>query len=138
MHRQPSYVQEITRKYISAYRGLMDVSKWGGGGVWFRGTNKIILFVWFYKWPESVKNNLCTVQNVIGNINIYDLELLGILIYWLTLEDTVGSENLKHESPTIQCDDISTVSWVQKFRSNSSPVVGNILRSLATQLLHVN
>ena len=77
---------------------------------------------------------LCTDKNPEEKITIYDLELLGVLMYWLALEQAVSKEELKHQSPSIWCDNLAAVLWIYKFRSNTSPLAGNILRVLATRL----
>ena len=80
------------------------------------------------------EKELCTDNNPKGKITICDLELLGILMHWLALEQAVNKEDLKHQSPAIWCDNLAAVSWVYKFRSNTSALAGNILRTLATRL----
>ena len=77
---------------------------------------------------------LCTDKNSKRKITICDLELLGILMHWLALEQAVSKEELKHQSPSIWCDNLAAVSWIYKFRSNTSTLAGNILRVLATRL----
>jgi len=104
--------------------------------VWFGGTNRLQPFVWYYKWPDAVKQQLCTDQNKDGTITISDLELLGILMHWITLEHAVGKNNIKHTSPAIWCDNLAAVIWIHKFRNNTSTIATNILRALATRLHH--
>merc|ERR1712130_313010 len=100
----------------------------------FSGTKRLQPFVWFQKWPQAVIDELCTDQNPEGKITICDLELLGILMQWLALEQAVTKEDLKHQSPSIWYDNLAAVSWVYKFRSNTSPLAANILRALAKRL----
>ena len=134
MRTRPSHVRELTMNKEAAFKGLVDASKWGVGGVWFSGTKRLRPFVWFQKWPTSVTEELCTDKNPKGKITICDLELLGILMHWLALEQAVSKEELKHQSPSIWCDNLAAVSWIYKFRSNTSTLAGNILRVLATRL----
>ena len=56
------------------------------------------------------------------------------ILEWIALEKAVGTTALKHQSPAIWCDNIVAVSWVHKFRSNTSPLAGNILQAFATRL----
>ena len=51
MESRLSHVNEQTCMNKAVYQGLMDASKWGVVGVWFKGTKDIEPFVWFYKWP---------------------------------------------------------------------------------------
>ena len=134
MRSRPSHVKELIMHKTATYQGLVDAAKFGVGGVWFSGTKDLAPFVWFYEWPEEIRRQLCTDQNPNGPITISDLELLGILMHWIALEDAVGKNELKYGSPAIWCDNISAVTWCYKFRSNSSTIAGNILRVLATRL----
>ena len=134
MESRPSHVKELTRRNKAAYQGFVDASKWGVGGVWFKGTKNIAPFVWFYEWPQSIRDRLCTDANPKGDITISDLELLGVLMHWLALEHAVGTEALRHQSPAIWCDNMSAVSWIHKFRTATSRIASNILRALATRL----
>ena len=49
MRTRPSHVQELTMNKKTAYRGLVDPSKWGIGGVWFSKTKRLQPFVWFQR-----------------------------------------------------------------------------------------
>ena len=134
LRSKPSHVRELTMNKEAAFRGLVDAVKWGVEGVWFSGTKRLQPFIWFQKWPPTVTKELCTDENPKGKIIICDLELLGILIHWLALEHAVSKAELKHQSPSIWCDNLAAVSWIYKFRSNTSTLAGNILRVLATRL----
>ena len=118
----------------NAYRGLVDASKWGCGGVRFSGTQNLAPFVWYIKWLKDIQKQFCTADNRKGTITISDLELLGIFLRWLALEMAVGKVNLKHQSPAIWCDNISAVAWTQKLRSSTSQIAGGVLRAFATRL----
>ena len=106
----------------------------GVGGLWFSGTKRLQPFVWFQRWTRSVIEELCTDKNLKGKITICDLELLAILMHWLALGQAVSNEELKHQSPSIWCDNLAAVSWIYKFRSNTSSLAGNILHVLVTRL----
>lgn len=134
MRSRPSHVKELIMQEENAYRGLVDASKWGCGGVWFSGTQRLAPFVWYIKWPNKIKELLCTAENKRGPITISDLELMGIFLQWLALEMAVGKSNLKHHSPAIWCDNISAVAWTRKLRSSTSLKAGGILRAFATRL----
>ena len=59
-------------------------------------------------------------------------------MHWLALEAAVGPNALKHQSPSIFCDNINAVSWCYKYRSNTSIIATRILTVLATRLHHCN
>ncbi len=134
MRSRPSHVRELIMHKEAAYQGLVDAAKFGAGGVWFSGTKNLAPFVWFYEWPEKVRQQLCTDNNKNGTITISDLELLGILMHWLALEVAVGIKQLKHQSPAIWCNNINAVTWCYKFCNKTSTIAGNILRVLATRI----
>lgn len=134
MQSRPSHVKELVRNPKPAYQGLVDAAGWGVGGVWFSGFKLIPPIVWYFEWPEHIRNNLCTDNNPEGPITISDLELLGIFMHWLTLEKVIGKDKLEKESLAIWCDNISAVAWVHKFRNSKSNVATNILRAFATRI----
>ena len=134
MRSRPSHVNELIMQEENAYRGLVDASKWGCGGVWFSGTQNLAPFVWYIQWPAAIHKLLCTAEHKNGTITISDLELLGIFLQWLALEIAVGKANLKQQSPAVWCDNISAVAWTRKLRSSTSQIAGGILRAFATRL----
>ena len=134
MRRRPSHVNELTKRDTNAYRGFVDASKWGVGGVWFAGTKPLAPFVWFVEWPEDIRNKLISPANPNGTLSISDLELIGILMHWLALEQAVTPADLLHQSPAIWCDNLPGVSWIYKFRTSKSHVASAILLALATRL----
>ena len=81
MKSKPSHVKELTRRNKAAYQGFLEASNWGVGALWFKSTKNIAPFVWFYEWPQSIRDRLCTDANPKGDITISDLELLGVLMH---------------------------------------------------------
>ena len=131
MRSRPTHVRElITHK--PSYQGLVDASKWGVGGVWFSGKNNLPPFVWYLEWPQSIRDELSSSTNPNGSISISDLELMGIFMHWMALEQAV--DDLTHTSVAIWCDNISAVSWIYKFRTSTSPIASSILKALATRM----
>jgi hypothetical protein len=56
--RRPTHVTELV-EHPPAYQGFVEASKWGVGGVWFGGTKQLIPIVWFYKWPQTIREQFC-------------------------------------------------------------------------------
>ena len=131
--QRPTHVKELVL-HKAAYQGFVDASKWGVGGVWFGGLNNLSPIVWFWEWPETVRRTLVSSTNRTGLLTISDLELMGILLHWLVLEQTVEQDQLKHTSIAIWCDNLPAVSWVYKMRTSTSPIAARILRALAVRL----
>jgi hypothetical protein len=91
---RPTHVTELA-EHPPAYQGFMDASKWGVGGVWFGGTKQLITIVWFYEWPQTIRNQFCSASNKTGSLTILDLELTGILLQRLVLEHVVDRLTLR-------------------------------------------
>ena len=133
--RRPTHVRELV-EHTPSYRGFVDASKWGVGGVWFGGTSSIEPVVWFLPWPSHVQENFCSSTNPDGGVTISDLELMGIFMHFLVLEEITKRSNrtLAHTSVAIWCDNLPAVAWTYKFRSATSPLASRILRALAVRL----
>jgi hypothetical protein len=131
-----THVAELI-KHPPSYQGFVDASKWGVGGVWFSGTKQLIPIVWFYEWPQDIRDQFCSSSNKTGTLTISDLELTGILLHWLVLEHIVDIATLCDASVSIWCDNLPAVAWMYKFRTSTSLVAARILRALAVRL-HTN
>jgi hypothetical protein len=42
--------------------------------------------VFWWEWPEDIKNNIKTLQNPKGKISKSDLKMAGLLMLWLVIE----------------------------------------------------
>ena len=73
MRSRPSHVKELIRNKEPTYQDFLDASKWGVGGVWFGGTQKLEPFVWYFQWPKEVEEQLYTDDKKNGTITISDL-----------------------------------------------------------------
>ena len=131
--RRPTHVAELI-EHPPAYQGFVDASKWGVGGVWFGGTKPLIPIVWFFEWPQDIRDQFCSASNKSGRLTISDLELTGILLQWLVLEHIVDPVTLRDASVSIWCDNLPAVAWMYKFRTSTSPIAARILRALAVRL----
>jgi len=132
---RPTHVKELV-EHTPTFRGFVDASKWGVGGVWFGGTLPLQPTVWFTPWPDTIRTQLCTDKNRHGTITISDLELAGILFHFLALESIATKQgySLKHQSVAIWCDNLPAVAWTYKFRTATSDVSARLLRALAVRL----
>jgi hypothetical protein len=69
VERRPTHVRELV-EHPPAYQGFVDASKWGAGGVWFGGTKQLVPIVWFYEWPQTIRNQFCSASNKTGSLTI--------------------------------------------------------------------
>jgi hypothetical protein len=53
--KRPTHVAELI-KHPPSYQGFVDASKWGVGGVWFSSTKQLVPIVWFYEWPQDIRD----------------------------------------------------------------------------------
>ena len=126
---RPTFCDELVPT-LPTYQGFVDASKWGVGGVWFSGTKNLPPIVWFQKWPKEVQQRLVTDDNPHGNITIAELELFGVFLQWLVLEQAVAAEDLERKSVAIWCDNLPAVAWLYKMRNSGSKFAARILLSL--------
>ena len=131
--RRPTHVTELI-EHPPSYQGFVDASKWGVGGVWFSGTKLVVPIVWFFEWPQDIRDQFCSSANKTGSLTISDLELTGILLHWLVLEHIVDPITLRDSSVSIWCDNLPAVAWMYKFRTSTSLIAARILRALAVRL----
>jgi hypothetical protein len=102
----------------------------------FGGTKQSIPIVWFYEWPQTIRNQFCSASNKTGSLTISDLELTGILLQWLILEHVVDTSTLRDAGISIWCDN-QAVACMYKFRTSTTLVAARIFRALAVRL-HTN
>jgi hypothetical protein len=131
--RRPTHVKELV-EHQPQYQGFVDASKWGVGGVLFSRIASMIPIVWFLEWPQEIPDQFCSSTNKSGQLTISDLDLTGILLQWLVLEQAVDTKTLKHNSIAIWCDNLPAVAWTYKFQTSTSPIAARILRALAVRL----
>ena len=110
-----------------AYLGYCDACKYGAGGVWISGNQNILPIVWRIKWPQSVVDRVTS-----GHVTINDLEMAGLLLQYLLLEQLVPMEHLQ---TAVWCDNTSAVSWTVKMSSSKSRIGQQLTRALACRML---
>ena len=75
---------------------------------------------------------VCTQDNPDGPITNSDLEVAGMLIFWLVMEEVAPC--LRHKRVGLYCDNLAAVSWVARTLACSSKVAGLLLVTLALRL----
>ena len=112
-----------------AYIGFCDACKYGAGGIWISGNKQIPPLVWRVKWPEEIVAAFYDEPN--GYLTINDLEMAGVLLAYLLLEQLVP---MQHTHTALWCDNTSAVSWTAKMSSKKSAVGHQLVRALALRL----
>ena len=85
---EPTSVNELVPGE-AVYKGTLDASGEGAGGVWVHGTKEIAPLVWRVKFPPEVATRLVTQDNPSGDITNSDLEMVAKVLGWLVLEANV-------------------------------------------------
>ena len=109
--------------------GFCDACKWGAGGVWLSGKSQLHPIVWRVQWPPDISQRFQSSHNPEGDLTINDLEMAGLLLHCLVLEQVVP--NLENKHAAAWCDNTSTVSWARRLASKRSLVGQRLLRALA-------
>ena len=115
------------------YGGYCDASKQGAGGVWFGIEKELPAIVWRVQFPLEIQNQLVSVENPRGKISNSDLEMVGLLLQWLVLENFA---DLAHKHVACWCDNTPTVAWASKLLATKATRAAHILRILALRMIH--
>jgi hypothetical protein len=127
--RRPTHVSELVAQDFN-YVGFCDASAFGAGGVWFSGNKSIPPSVWRVEFPADITAQVVSQKNPRGVLTNSDLEMAGVLLHYLALEEIVP--DLRHAQVAIGCDNSPAVAWTKKMATHaSSPVAHRLLRGLA-------
>ena len=130
--QEPIHVKELVVG-DAAYKGTLDASGEGAGGMWLPGTKPLAPIVWHWKWPQEVKEGLVTFANPKGKITNSDLEMAAELLGWLVLEANVP---LRHKHVGMCSDNSTTVAWQMRGASKRSAVANRLLRVMVVTMRH--
>ncbi len=128
--KQPTHVNELVAG-DPAYKGTLDASGEGAGGVWLPAAKSMAPVVWRVEWPQEIKDRLVTPDNPDRDITNSDLEMGAEVLGWLALEARVPT---KHEHVGVCSDNSPTVAWQTRGASKRSRVANRLLRVLAIRL----
>ena len=111
------------------YVGFCDACKYGAGGVWLSGKSDLHPVIWRVAWPPDIVARLISRDNPDGDLTINDLEMAGLLLHYLVLEQLLPDMAGKHAAAW--CDNTSTVSWARRQSCKRSRVGQRLLRALS-------
>ena len=112
--------------------GIKDASKHGIGGIIIGENKGCTPTVFRVEWPDDIKQDLVTEDNPQGRITNSDLEMAGLLLLYLIMEEVCDLHSGSHVA--LFSDNQPTVSWVQRLASKSSVVAGQLIRALSLRL----
>ena len=112
--------------------GITDASGFGVGGC-IVGENKAVPpTVFRFQWPEDITTDIVSESNPNGRITNSDLEMAGLLLLWLVMEDVCPT--LADAHVALFSDNSPTVHWVQRLAAKHSRVAMQLVRALALRL----
>ncbi len=114
------------------YIGVKDALSHGVGGV-IIGKNKALApTVFRVKWPDDITASLTFSANPTGTITNLDLEMAGLLILWLIMEQVYPDLSGAHVA--LFSDNSPKVHWVAQMAAKQSKCTMQLLWVLALRL----
>ena len=111
--------------------GITDASGHGLGGVIVGERKGVPPTVFRLQWPEDITRNIISDDNPSGTLTNSDLEMAGLLMLWLVMEDVC---NVTDAHVALFSDNSPTVHWVQRLAAKHSEVAMQLIRALALRL----
>ena len=112
--------------------GVKDASGHGVGGVIIGENEACPPTVFRMEWPDDIKAEINSSQNRNGRLTNSDLEMAGLLLLFLVMEEVCTLRSGSHIA--LFSDNQPTVSWVERLAAKSSAVAGQLVRALALRL----
>jgi len=88
--------------------------------------------VWHVQFPDTIQCQVVSHINPRGTITNSDLEMVGLLLQWIVLEQFT---DLTHAHVTCWCDNTPTVAWATKLLATKATNAARLLRILALRML---
>ncbi len=110
------------------YVGITDASGHGLGGVIVGERKGVPPTVFRLQWPEDITRNIISDDNPTGTLTNSDLEMAGLLMLWLVMEDVC---DITDAHVALFSDNSPTVHWVQRLAAKHSEVAMQLIRALA-------
>ena len=114
------------------YIGVKDASIHGVGGYIIGEKDKCIPTVFRHPWPKDIQDDLVSERNPTGRITNSDLEMAGLVMLFLIMEEVCPNMAEKHIA--LYSDNAPTVSWVTRLASKHSVIAAQLLRALVLRL----
>ena len=111
--------------------GITDASGHGLGGVIIGEHRAVAPIVFRLQWPRDISDSIVSDNNPTGTITNSDLELAGLLMLWLVMEEVC---DVQDAHVALFSDNSPTVHWVQRLAAKHSHVAMQLIRALALRL----
>ena len=126
--REPTRCRELIQGWPD-YIGFVDASGHGAGGVVIGELSPCVPTIFRWQWPPDITQDIKTTENPGGHISNSDLEMAGLVLLWLTMEEVCGP--LKEKRLTLFNDNSPTIGWATKLASKRSTVAEHLIQALA-------
>ena len=113
------------------YVGITDASGHGLGGVIIGEGLQATPTVFRMQWPPDISDSIVSDDNPTGSITNSDLEMAGLLVLWLVMEEVC---DVKDSHVALFSDNSPTVHWVQRLAAKHSAIAMQLIRALALRL----
>ena len=114
------------------YVGITDASGHGAGGCIIGENKSVPSTIFRFQWPPDISTAIISDDNPDGSITNSDLEMAGLLLLWLVMEDVCLTLTNAHVA--LFSDNSPTVHWVQRLAAKHSHVAMQLVRALALRL----
>ena len=111
--------------------GITDASGHGLGGVVVGENKSVPPTVFHLQWPQDISANIVSDSNPTGSITNSDLEMAGLLMLWLVMEDVCA---VTDAHVALFSDNSPTVHWVQRLAAKHLTIAMQLVRALALRL----
>jgi hypothetical protein len=88
--------------------------------------------VFQWQWPKDIRSEIITFKNPQGTITNSDLEMAGLLLLWLAMEEVCRP--LREKRIMLFNDNSHSIGWVTRLASKRSLVAEHLVQALALQL----
>ncbi len=88
--------------------------------------------VFRWKWHDDIQSNIRSFDNPTGTIKNSDLEMAGLLLFWLAMEGVCG--HLQEKQIALFCDNFPSIGWVTCLASKWSLMAEHLVQALALHL----
>ena len=113
------------------YIGITDASGHGLGGVIIGENCAAPPTVFRLQWPQDISDSIVSDVNPGGTITNSDLEMAGLLVLWLVMEEICLTTDAH---VALFSDNSPTVHWVQRMAAKHSVIAMQLVRVLALRL----
>ncbi|KAL7533277.1 hypothetical protein ACHAWF_011989 [Thalassiosira exigua] len=127
----PTHCKQLVQGWPD-YVGVKDASGHGVGGVVIGEGAACVPTVFRMEWPDDIKADIVTLDNPQGRVTNSDLEMAGLLLLFLVMEEVCPE--LRHRHVALFSDNSPTVSWVKRMAARGSRVAAQLLRALALRM----